>query len=325
MKSIFKALVLATACAAMFSAPLACAQDKYPSKPVKIVVPYSPGGTNDVVARLLAQKLQTQTGQSFIVENKAGASSNIGADAVAKSQPDGYTLVLVTTGHTIAPSLYASLPYDITKDLTPISTLVTGPMLVLTNSQGPLKSMTELIVTAKAKPGQINYGSAGNGSTTHLAAELIATTAGVKFNHIPYKGSTPAMTDVMAGNADMVMDLMFSSVPFVKGGKLRAIAVTSSQRVPELPDVPTLAEVGMPGLELAVWNGLMAPAKTPKDVIAMLNTEIGKAMASPEIKERLASQGFAVLTGSPEQFSAQLKTEIDRWTKAVKASGAKAE
>ncbi|HUG21093.1 Bug family tripartite tricarboxylate transporter substrate binding protein [Piscinibacter sp.] len=313
----------AVAALALSFSSVALAQ-AYPSKPVKIVVPYPPGGTNDIVARLLAQKLQEQMGQTFIVENKAGASGNTGADAVAKSDADGYTLILVTTGHSIAPSLHGKLPYDITKDLAPVSTLVSGPMLVLTNPASPLKSMADLIAAAKAKPGEINYGSAGNGSTTHLSAELIATTTGVKFNHIPYKGSAPAMTDVMGGTTDMVMDLMFSSMPHVTAGKLRAIAITSAARAPALPDVPTLAESGLPGLVLSVWNGLMVPANTPKDVVAKLNTAIRKAMSAPDIKERLASQGFTVHTGTPEQFSAELKAEIERWTKAVKASGAKA-
>lgn len=295
----------------------------FPTQAIKIVVPYPPGGTNDLVARLLAQKLQEQIGQSVIVENKAGVSGNTGADAVAKSPADGYTLILVTTGHSIAPSLYPKLPYDIRADLVPVAELTAGPMLVLTNPSGPLKTMADLIATAKAKPGQVAYGSAGNGSTTHLSAELIASTAGVKFNHIPYKGSAPAMTDVMAGTAEMVMDLMFSSMPHVQAGKLRAIAITSAKRSPLMPDVPTLGESGLPPMDLAVWNGLMAPAKTPKEVVTKLNAEIRKAMDSADIKTKLQGQGFNVATGTPEQFGALLKAEMERWAKAVKASGAK--
>ena len=295
----------------------------FPTQPIKIVVPYPPGGTNDLVARLLAQKLQEQVGQTVMVENKPGVSGNTGADAVAKSPADGHTLILVTTGHSIAPSLYPKLPYNIATDLVPVAELTAGPMLVLTNPNGPLKTMGDLIAAAKAKPGHLNYGSAGNGSTTHLSSELIATTAGVKFNHIPYKGSAPAMTDVMGGNADMVMDLMFSSMPHVQGGKLRAIAITSAKRSPLMPDVPTLGESGLPAMDLAVWNGLMAPAKTPKEVVAKLNTEIRKAMDSADIKAKLQSQGFTVATGTPEQFGALLKSEMERWAKVVKASGAK--
>lgn len=310
-------------CLAGLAAPGYAMAQGFPTKPVKIIVPYPPGGANDIVSRLLAQRLTDSLGQSVVVENRPGASGNNGADSVAKSPADGHTLILVTTGHSIAPSLYAKLPYDIRSDLVPVTTLITGPMLVLTSPQGPLKTLAKLIASAKARPGQLNYGSAGNGSTTHLAAELIATAAGVKFNHIPYKGSAPAMMDVMAGNADMVMDLMLSSMPHVKAGKLRAIAVTSAQRMPELPEVPTLAESGFAGMELAVWNGLMAPANTPKAVIDRLNTEIRKVMDTPDMKERINSQGFVVLTGTPEQFSTMLKAEMERWAKAVKASGAK--
>jgi tripartite-type tricarboxylate transporter receptor subunit TctC len=306
---------------ALFAA-VALAQG-YPNKPIKIVVPYPPGGANDIVARLLAQKLTDQLGQSVIVENKAGASGNNGANEVAKGAADGYTLILVTTGHSIAPSLN-KLPYDITADLAPVTTLISGPMLVLTNPNGSIRSMADLVSAAKVKQGQLNFGSAGVGSTTHLSAELIASTAGVKMNHVPYKGSAPAMADVMGGHADMVMDLMLSSVPHVQTGKLRAIAITSAKRTPSLPDVPTLMESGFPGMELSVWNGLMVPIKTPKDIVIKLNHEIVKAMGTPEMKARIKEQGFDVLTGTPEQFTAMLKSEISRWATAVKVSGASA-
>ena len=315
--------VLAVVASCGFAA-LASAQ-VFPAHPIKIIVPYPPGGTNDIVARLLAQKLTEQLGSPVIVDNKPGASGNLGADAVAKGPADGYQLILVTTGHSIAPSLYPSLPYNIATDLAPVSTLTAGPMLVMTNANGPLKTMKDFLAAAKAKPGEVAYASAGNGSTTHLSAELIASTAGVKLNHIPYKGSAPAMTDVIAGQADMVMDLMFSAMPHVKGGKLRAIAITSPARSPLLPDVPTLAETGLPAMELNVWNGLMAPAKTPKDVVAKLNAEVRKAMGTPEMKDKLASQGFNVMTGTPEQFGTLLRSEMERWSKVVKVSGAKAD
>jgi len=310
------ALVLASC------AVIAVAQG-YPNKSIKLVVPYPPGGANDIVARLLAQKLTEQMGQAVVVENKAGASGNNGANEVAKGAADGYTLILVTTGHSIAPSL-SKLPYDITTDLAPVTTLISGPMLVLTNPNGSIKSMADLIAAAKAKPAQLNFGSAGIGSTTHLSAELIASTANVKMNHVPYKGSAPAMADVMGGHADMVMDLMLSSLPHVQTGKLRAIAITSAKRTPALPEVPTLIEAGFPGMELSVWNGLMVPVKTPKEVVAKLNQEIVKAMGTAEMKARIKEQGFDVLTGTPEQFTTLLKTEISRWATAVKASGATA-
>ena len=300
---------------------LAAAQN-YPAKPIRIIVPYPPGGTNDAVARILGQKLTEQLGQPVVVENKAGASGNIGAESVAKAPADGYTLILVTTGHSIHPSLYPKLAYDITTDLAPVSELTSGPMLVMVNPQLPVKNLADLIALAKAKPGQVNFGSAGNGSTTHLAAEQICSLAGVKMNHIPYKGSAPAMADVIAGNAQLVLDLMFSAMPQVKGGRLRAIAITGRARSPLLPEVPTVAESGLPGFEAMVWNGLMAPASTPKEVIARLNAEIKKALAGTETKDLLQAQGFAASWSTPEQFGALIRSEIERWKKVVKSSGA---
>lgn len=321
---IFRRMFSLFVLAALVHAGLATAQN-FPTQTIKIVVPYPPGGTNDLVARLLVQKLQEQMGQSVIVENKPGASGNIGAEFVAKSAPNGYTLLLVTTGHSIAPSLYQKLSYNLLTDLTPVAELTTGPMLVMTDPNGPLRTMGDLIAAAKANPGRITFGSAGNGSTTHLAAELIASTAGVKLNHVPYKGSAPAMTDLMGGTVSMVMDLMPSALPHVKGGKLRAVAITSERRSPLLPDVPTLGETGLPPMNLAVWNGLMAPAKTPPEIVAKLNAETRKAMDSPDIKDRLASQGFAVAVGTPAQFGSLVRTEEERWAKVVKESGAKVE
>jgi len=294
----------------------------YPSKPIRIVVPYPPGGTNDAVARILAHKLTEQMGQPVLVENKPGASGNIGADSVAKSPPDGYALILVTTGHSIAPSLYSKLPYDIASDLVPVAELTSGPMLVMVNPQLPIKTLADLIALAKAKPGTINFASAGNGSTTHLTPELISNLAGIKMNHIPYKGSGPAMADVIAGSVQVVLDLMFSAMPQVKGGRLRAIAITGSARSPLLPEVPTVAESGFPGFEATVWNGLMAPANTPKEVIARLNAEIKKALATADMNELLQSQGFAASWSTPEQFGALIHSELERWKKVVKASGA---
>lgn len=300
----------------------------YPDQAIRIVVPYSPGGTNDVVARLLARKLGDQMGQTVIVENKAGASGNIGADSVARSKPDGYTLLLVTMGHSIHPSMYKNLHYDITKDLTPIARLSSGPMLVMVNPDLPIHNFAELVALAKTKPGVLNYASAGNGSSTHLATELIDHLAGIKMVHIPYGGSAPAMTDVMAGNAQVVLDLMFSALPQVQSGKLRAIGITSKSRSPLLPNVPTIAESKVPGLEnfeAQVWNGLMAPAGTPKPIIDRLNAEIKTALSDPEIKQRLDAQGFPANWSTPEDFGALIKSDIARWAEVVKVSGASVE
>lgn len=319
-----KATLLALMTVALSAAPVAWA-DIYPGKTVKIVVPYTPGGTNDLVARLVAQKLTESMGQTFIVENKPGASGNLGAEQVARSAADGYTLLLVTTGHSIAPSLYTNLRYSIKTDLTPVSGLTSGPLLVMTNPKAPYKTIGELIAAAKAKPASINFGSAGNGSSTHLAVEQLNSIAGVKMTHIPYSGSMPAMQDVMAGNAQLVMDLMFSAIPQVVGGKLSAIAITGTKRSPLLPDVPTVAESGVPGFDVEVWNGLMAPAGTPRPVIDKLNAEIRKAMESADMKKRLEAQGFEAATGTPEKFGALIASETTRWAKVVQSSGAKVE
>lgn len=319
------ATATAIAATAALTLPALSLAQAFPAKPVKIVVPYPPGGTNDIVVRLLAQKLGDSMGQPFVVENKPGASGNLGAEQVARAAPDGYTLLLVTTGHSIHPSLYKNLRYNIKTDLTPVSELTRGPMLVMVTPSLPYKTIQDVIAAAKAKPGSINFGSAGNGSSTHLATELLSSMAGVKMTHIPYSGSAPAMADVMAGNAQLVMDLMFSALPQVNGGKLRAIAITGAKRSPLLPGVPTVAESGVQGFETLAWNGLMAPANTPKPIIDKLNAEIHKALDAPDMKERLRAQGFEPSPGTPEQFSALIRSEIDRWAKVVKTSGAKVE
>lgn len=318
-------LAAAVAATAALTLPALTLAQAFPAKPVKIVVPYPPGGTNDIVVRLLAQKLGDSMGQPFVVENKPGASGNLGAEQVARAAPDGYTLLLVTTGHSIHPSLYKHLRYNIKTDLTPVSELTRGPMLVMVTPSLPYKTVQDVIAAAKAKPGSINFGSAGNGSSTHLATELLSSMAGVKMTHIPYSGSAPAMADVMAGNAQLVMDLMFSALPQVNGGKLRAIAITGAKRSPLLPGVPTVAESGVPGFETLAWNGLMAPVNTPKPIIDKLNAEIHKALDAPEMKERLRAQGFEPSPGTPEQFGALIRAEIDRWATVVKTSGAKVE
>jgi tripartite-type tricarboxylate transporter receptor subunit TctC len=302
----------------------AWADASYPNHTVKIVVPYPPGGTNDTVARLLAQRLSDKLGQPFIVENRAGASGNIGADAVARAPADGYTLLVVTMGHTIHPSLYKNLRYDIRKDLAPVTSLTTGPALLMVNPNIGVNNLKDLIARAKADPGGLNFASAGNGSSTHLGTEYLSEEAGIKMTHIPFNGSAPAMMDVIAGNTQVVMDMMFSASPQVQSGKLKAIAQTGLKRSPAMPDVPTVAESGLPGFEVSVWNGLMAPAGTPADVIAKLNTEIKQVIESPDFKQRLATQGYEPIWSTPEQFGQRISSDIDRWAKVVESSGAKA-
>jgi tripartite-type tricarboxylate transporter receptor subunit TctC len=325
MKSISRRTVLSACLAGLVAlSGTAWADASYPHHSVKIVVPYPPGGTNDTVARLLAQRLSDKLGQPFIVENRAGASGNIGADAVARAPADGYTLLVVTMGHTIHPSLYKNLRYDIRKDLAPVTSLTTGPALLMVNPNIGVNNLKDLIARAKADPGGLNFASAGNGSSTHLGTEYLSEEAGIKMTHIPFNGSAPAMMDVIAGNTQVVMDMMFSASPQVQSGKLKAIAQTGLKRSPAMPDVPTVAESGLPGFEVSVWNGLMAPAGTPADVIAKLNTEIKQVIESPDFKQRLATQGYEPIWSTPEQFGQRISSDIDRWAKVVESSGAKA-
>ena len=319
-------IVARAACGALFTACTAFAAaafaQGYPAKPVKVVVPYPPGGPTDIVARVVSQKLTEQTGQQFLVENRPGAGGNIGAEAVAKSPADGYTLLVATTAHAINPSLFKSLSYQLLKDLVPVSQLTSGPLVIVVNPALPAKSVAELIALAKAKPGTLNFASSGNGQSTHLSAELFNSMAGVKMNHVPYKGSAPALTDVMGGQAALMFDTMLSAMPHVKSGKLKALAVTSAKRSPAAPDLPTVAESGLPGYEAIAWNNLLAPAGTPKDVIAKLSAELKKVLDQPDVKERFGAQGFAAAWTTPETSTAFMQSEVEKWAKVVKASGA---
>lgn len=317
---------LGLACAALccLAAPFATAASAdYPNKPIKLVVPYPPGGPTDIVARVVAQKLQEQMGQSVIIDNKPGAGANLGAEQVARSAPDGYTLMVATTAHAINPSLFSKLNYSITKDLAPVSQLTSGPLVIVATPSLPANNVKELIALAKARNGGLNFASSGNGQSTHLSAELFNAMAGTKMNHIPYKGSAPALTDVMSGQADLMFDTMLSSMPFVKGGKLKAIAVTSSQRAPTAPDIPTVAEAGIPGYEAIAWNGIQAPAGTPKEIIDKLNAEIKKALENPDVKQRFEAQGFSSAWNTPAAYGQFIQAEVDKWAKVVKTSGAK--
>lgn len=318
------ALTAAALCAlsALAALPAHAASD-YPNKPIKLVVPYPPGGPTDIVARVVAQKLSERLGQTIIIENRPGAGANLGAEAVARSAADGYTLMVATTAHAINPSLFSKLNYSITKDFAPISQLTAGPLVIVATPGLAAGNVKELIALAKTKSGGLNYASSGNGQSTHLSAELFSAMAGVKMNHIPYKGSAPALTDVMSGQADVMFDTMLSSMPFVKGGKLKAIAVTSAQRAPSAPDIPTVAESDLAGYEAIAWNGLVAPVATPKEIIDKLNAELKKVLDAPDVKQRFDAQGFAAQWSTPATFTGFLQSEVEKWAKVAKTSGAK--
>lgn len=297
--------------------------ETYPSKPIKIVVPFPPGGTTDVLARAIGQEFTKSWGQQVIVDNKPGAGGNIGSDAVAKSAPDGYTLLMGTVGtHGINVSLYKKMPYDAVKDFAPIAHVANVPNLLAVHPSVPVKSVKELITYAKANPGKLTFASAGNGTSIHLSGEMFKALAGVDMQHIPYKGSAPAVADLLGGQVNMMFDNMPSVLPHVKAEKLRAIAVTTAKRSPALPDVPTIVESGVAGYESTSWFGLFAPAGTPKEIVAKLNKEVARILALPEFKERLSGQGAEPIGGTPEQFAAHINAEIKKWEGVVKSSGA---
>jgi len=295
----------------------------YPAKPVKFVVAYPPGGPTDILARLLSPKLQMAFGQPFIVESRPGAGGNVGTDFVAKSPSDGYTILLTASGPvSINVTLYKSLPYDPARDLTPVIHVASVPLVLVVHPSVPVKSVSELIALLKAKPEGYSFASAGNGTPQHLSAELFKTMAGVKMLHVPYKGSAPAINDLVGGQVPVAFESMVSVLPQVKGGRLRALATTGTRRSGLLPDVPTVAEAGVPGYESIAWYGVMAPGGTPKPIVDKLNAEISKALDTPELKQRLADLGSDSVHGTPEQFGGFIKSETSRWGKVVKESGA---
>ena len=303
----------------------AAAAQTYPTKAVRLVVPFLAGGSTDIVGRTVAQKLSEMWGQQAFVDNRPGGGTTIGTEMVAKAAPDGYTLLVTPAPFTINPSLLTKLPYDALTDFTPITLINTTPLVMVVNPGVPAKNVKELIALAKAKPGKLNFGSSGTGGSNHLAGELFDAMAGVKMVHIPYKGNAGALTDIVGGHLDVVYNGITSAVALIRGGKLRALAVTSLQRSAALPDVPTLDESGLKGFEAVAWNGLTAPAKTPRDVIMKINADVIKIVNSPELKERLKADGSDPVGNSPEQYAAFLRNEIAKWAKVIKFANVKPE
>ena len=297
----------------------------YPTKPLRLIVPQSAGGSTDQVARPLAQQMGAALGQSVIVDNRPGAGSVIGTDAVAKSAPDGYTLLAVAASFSMSPSLYRNLPFDPVRDFAPISLLSSLPNIMSVHPSLPVKSVKELIAFAKARPGQLNFGSSGVATGTHLSMELFMYMTGIKMVHVPYKGGAPSVTALLSGEVQVTFATISTALPHVKSGRLRALAVSTARRSPVAPEVPTIAESAVPGYDYASWIGLLAPAKTPQPIIARLNAEAVKALQTPEIKAILAVEGSEPVGNSPEQFAAILKTEVARWARVVKAAGIKAD
>jgi tripartite-type tricarboxylate transporter receptor subunit TctC len=307
---------------AVLAAP-AMAQN-YPNRPVKLIVPFTPGGGTDILARVVGQKMSETLGKPFVIENKPGAGGNIGVDIVAKSPPDGYAIVIGQTSNlAVNPTLYPKLPYDPLKDLAPIGLIADAPLGIVVSAASPYKTLTDALAVAKAKPKDVTFASPGNGTVSHLTGELVQKAAGVKFEHIPYKGAAPALTDLLGGQVQVYASSVPTVLGHIRGGKLRAIAVTSKARIAELPDTPTVAELGFPGFESTTWFGLLAPAGTPQPVIRKLHEHLTRALDSAEVKEKIAAEGAQRMDSTPESFRAYIEKEIARWGQVVRDSGAK--
>jgi len=311
---------LATAALALSAAPAAFAQ-AWPAKPITMLVPFPPGGPTDLVARVLAQKLGEQLGQNVVIDNKPGANGNIAAVAAAKAPADGYTILYNTSSITLSPALYKSLAYDVQKDFTAVALTAVVPLALVVHPGVPANNVKEFIAHAKANPGKLSYGSAGNGNVTHLGAFQFVQANGINAVHVPYKGSAPADLGLAAGDTQFMTDTVNSVMGFVKDKRMKMLAVTTAKRMSLFPDVPTLAESGMPGFEVGAWQGIMAPAATPRAVVDRLNAEIVKALQSPDVRAKLAAQGAEPLGSTPDEYAAYVRKELERWARVVKATG----
>lgn len=291
----------------------------YPQKPIRLIVPFTPGGGTDIISRYLAQKMTEGLRQQVVVDNRGGAGGTIGTEIAVRANPDGYTVIMVSASYTVSPALY-KLRYDPVNDISPISLVGTSPSVVAVHPSVPLKTIKELIDYAKANPGKLNYGSSGQGGNTHLTTELFKLMANVDMTHIPYKGNGPAVTDLVAGQIQIMFGSMLSILPQIKAGKLRGLAVTGAKRSPAVSDLPTIAEAGVPGYEAASWYGILGPRRLPKTIVIYLNDELKRVVALPDLKERLAHEGLEPLHTTPEAFAKRIKSDIDKWAKVVKAA-----
>jgi tripartite-type tricarboxylate transporter receptor subunit TctC len=313
----------AALCAVLFG--LCANAEDYPARPVRVVVPFAPGGPNDIIVRLVAQKLTETWGQPFVVENRPGAGGNIGTDFVAKAAPDGYTLLSVGPGSLIINPLIGKVPYDTARDFAPVTLMARAPNALVAHPSLSASSVKELIALARSQPGRVNYGSGGNGSTPHLAGALFASMAGIELTHVPYRGTAPATADLIGGQVQIAFLGIPTVLPHVKSGKLRVLAVTGKRRSPELPGVSTVDEAGVPGYELSPWYGLLAPAGTPRGIVAGLAAEVTKIVRAAEIRDKLAVQGAEVAGGSPEEFAAVIRADSLTWSRVVKDTGMRGE
>ena len=320
MKTRHSAMLLALA----FTAAAGQAQD-YPTRPVRVIVPYAPGGGSDILARMLAPRAAADLGQQFVVDNRAGGNSMIGTGLIAKSTPDGYTIGMIDTAFTINPGLFAKMPYDATRDFAPVTLVASSPLILVVHPSVAAQSAKELVALAKAKPGQVTFGSAGNGTAIHLALEQFRLVAGVELVHVPYKGGGPLVADLVAGQVNMTIGTPASLLQFIRANRARALATTAKKRLVQLPDVPTFTEVGMPGVDAGPYWGLVAPAGTPAAVVQRLNAVMVKHIRAPDLRERMAELSFDPVGNAPEEFVAFVRGDLARWGKIIKDSGAKAE
>ena len=305
---------------ALLTAPALVSAQNYPAKSVRIIVPFAAGGNTDFTGRSIAAKLAEALGQQFIVDNRPGGSTNIGSDMIVKSVPDGYNILLGGAANAINVAALAKVPFDLQRDLTPIILCVKGANVLSIHPSLPAKNLQDVIALAKQKPGQLNYGTSGVASSNHMAGELFTSMAGIKLNHVPYKGNAPALTDLIGGHVEMIISGVPALIPHIKSGRIRSVAIGSPKRFAAIPDVPTFDEQGLKGFEASTWFGLMAPAKTPRDIITKLNSEVGKILASKEIRERYQVEGLEPQGGTPEEFAKFIQAEINLYTRVVKAA-----